>query len=112
MWETVWTIANSGVGITVMVALIAFVLNRSAKAKSFFEEYEGTLTAAVKRAEKAVPDNADNKSLSRLNSALGYVLKVLEARQGKPPTKKQIAEAEEALSVKHSELEAAGTLKK
>jgi len=56
-------------------------------------------------AEKAIPDDVENKAFKRLNEALQYVVRVYEEARGAPPTLKQIDELKEGIQIKHAELE-------
>jgi hypothetical protein len=77
-----------------------------------WSKYEGTIISAIRFAEKAVPDNAENKSLNRLDKALKYVLAVYEEKEGKSPSKAVKAELLEGIQLVHNDLETSGGLGK
>ena len=108
MLETVWTILNSPVGITVMVSLLIFIVNKIYAAKPIWRQYEGLFTQAVKMAEKAIPDDSQNKSVRRLDEALKYVNKVLAQYNIKTTD----AEVVNGIEIIHAEQEQSGNLTK
>ena len=113
-WETifqsVWELLNSPVGIAAIAGLVLWLLNRLYVAKPAWAKYEGTIIAAVRQAEKAIPDDVENKSMARLNNALQYVLRIYEKVEGKPASDSVKAELAEGIQILHNELEADGTL--
>jgi len=112
--NAIWEAMNSPLGIMVVGALLAWLLKRVYLARPAWKVYEGTIIAAIKRAEKAIPDGggAVNKGWDRLNSALNYVLQVYRGQEGHAATAKVEAELREAIGVKHAELEKGGNLAK
>ncbi|MHC1597880.1 MAG: hypothetical protein ACXQT3_06165 [Methermicoccaceae archaeon] len=110
IFETIWIALNSPAGIAAMAGFLLWLLNKLYSVKPGWKEFEGTIIAAIKFAERQIPDDTANKSFKRLDTALRYVLKVYEEVQGRKPTKREVAELREGIQVKHSELEAAGTL--
>ena len=106
----VWGVLNSPAGITAIAGLILWVLNKVYAAKPAWNAYEGTIIAAVKFAEKEIPDGSPNKSLARLDAALKYVLRVYAEATGKEATPQVEAALKEGIQIKHAELESAGTL--
>ena len=113
-WETifqsVWGLLNSPVGIAAIAGLVLWLLNRLYAAKPAWAKYEGTIIAAVRQAEKAIDDNTSNKSLARLDNALQYVLRIYEQVEGKTASDSVKAELTEGIQILHNELEAEGTL--
>jgi hypothetical protein len=107
----VWTAVNILVGITVVVGVFLWLLNRLYAAKPGWAAYEGAIISAVKFAEKEVPDDTPSKGLARLDAALKYVLKVYEEANGKRASAKTVAELKEGIQLVHNDLEKAGTLK-
>jgi hypothetical protein len=107
---TVWAAMNSPAGITAMAGVVLWLLNRLYTAKPLWAEYEGTLIAAVKQAEKLVPDDSPNKSLARLDAALKYALQVYESAKGRKATQAEVAELTNGIQMVHSDLEAGGQL--
>ena len=108
--EVLWAALNSPAGIAAMAGLVLYLLNRLYAARPAWRQFEGTIIAAVKFAEKHIPDDAANKSLKRLDAALRYVLRVYEEVRGREPTRRELAELREGIQVKHAELEASGGL--
>jgi len=109
--ETVWTAMNSPIGITITAGILAWLLERVYLARPAWKAYEGTIIAAIKYAEKEIPDGASNTAIERLNMALQYVLKVYARTEGRMPSGKVEAELAQAIGVKHAELEAGGNLR-
>lgn len=72
--------------------------------KPEWKQYEGTIIAAIKHAEKLIPDDTPNKSLERLDVALRYVIRLTE-EGGVKLTSKQIANIKDGISLKHHEIE-------
>jgi len=87
--ETVWSIINSAAFITVVAALLLYGLNRLYAKRPLWQQWEGTIITAVKLAEKAIPDDTENKGLGKLDDALQYVIRVYEEARGVPPTPEQ-----------------------
>ena len=114
-WETifqsVWELLNSPVGIAAIAGLALWLLNRLYAAKPAWQKYEGAIISGIKYAEKQIPDDADNKSLAKLDAALRYVLKVYQEVNNRTATAKEVAELKDGISIVHNELEAEGTLK-
>ena len=109
--ETVWSVMNSPAIIALLAGGLLWLLNKFYAAKPAWQPMEGTIIAAVKWAEKEIPDDTPNKALVRLNAALGYVVKVYEQARG-PATEQVKAELREGIQIVHAELEAAGNLDK
>jgi dihydroxyacetone kinase-like predicted kinase len=101
----IWNIINSPAFITVVAALLLYGLNRLYAKKPLWQQWEGTIITAVKLAEKAIPDDVENKAFKRLNEALQYVVRVYEEARGAPPTPEQIDELKEGIQIVHSQLE-------
>src|SRR5690554_5859 len=108
--ETLWNILNQPVVITVIAGLVLWALNKVYAKKPAWQAFEGTIIAAVKWAEKEIPDDTPNKALNRLNAALSYVVKVYEEARGKYANAKVKAELREGIQIVHAELEASGIL--
>jgi hypothetical protein len=109
--EIVWSVLNSPAVIALLAGGLLILLNRLYAARPAWQAYEGTIIAAVKWAEKEIPDDTPNKAFSRLNAALNYVLKVYEEARGKPADERTRAELCEGIQIVHAELETSGTLK-
>jgi hypothetical protein len=94
----------SSAGVTVLAALLAWVLNRVFLAKPewkvVYDAYRPAFISAVKYAEKLMPDGA-----SRLAAALKRVIEIDAALNG-------VSESvlRQVLTVVHAEAEAAGNI--
>lgn len=110
--ETLWSFLNSPIGITAAAAVVLWLLNRLYSFRPAWRAFEGSIIAAVKFAEHAIPDDSPNAGIARLDRALRYVIDVYREARGKDPSPKVIAELKEGIQTKHAELEAAGTLAK
>ena len=108
--NTLWVFLNSPIGLTVVGMVFIAGLNKLYAAKpawkKYLDQYAGTFIAAIKWAEKAVPDDCQDKSVRRLDAALKYFLVVYHQTTGKTPTPALELIIKEALQVKHAELEA------
>ena len=101
---------NSPAVIALLAGGLLWLLNRLYAAKPAWQAFEGTIIAAVKWAEKEIPDDTPNKAMSRLDAALNYVLKVYEEARGKPADAQTKQELREGIQIVHAELEASGNL--
>ena len=110
--QVIWNVLNSPAVIAVLAGGMLWLLNRLYAAKPAWQAFEGTIIAAVKWAEKEIPDDTPNKALNRLNAALNYVVKVYEEARSKPVDAKAKAELREGVQIVHAELEASGNLHK
>ena len=110
--QVIWNVLNSPAVIAVLAGGMLWLLNKLYAAKPAWQAFEGTIIAAVKWAEKEIPDDTPNKALNRLNAALNYVVKVYEEARGKPVDAKAKAELREGIQIVHAELEASGNLDK
>lgn len=108
--QTIWQAINSPIGIAAVAGLVLWLLNRLYALKPAWKRFEGTIIAAIKYAEKQIPDDVDNKALNRLDAALRYVVKVYEEATDKQATPKIVADLKEGIQIKHAELEAAEAL--
>ena len=108
----IWEVLNSPAVVALIVSGVIYLLNRLYARRPTWQKYEGTLIAAVKFAEKSIPDDTTNKSLARLDAALQYVLKVFAEREGRQPTIEEAQEITEGIQIVHAELEASGNLDK
>jgi hypothetical protein len=75
-----------------------------------FKKYEGYAITAIKAAEKAIPDNSQNKGLNRLNFALTVFLSKYEKATGTKTSDKEVAQIESWISELHSVAEESGIL--
>lgn len=109
--QTLWNIMNSPVAIAAIAAAAVFALNWLYGRKPAWKKWEGTIVAAVRYAEKAVPDDAQDKAVARLDAALRYVLRVhRQMAGGETPTAAELQSLREGIELTHLELEAAGLL--
>ena len=108
--QVAWDVVNSPAVIALMAGGLLWLLNRLYAAKPAWQAFEGTIIAAVKWAEKEIPDDTPNKAMSRLDAALSYVLKVYEEARGKPADSQTKQELREGIQIVHAELEASGNL--
>ena len=104
--SAVWSAVNSPLGITVVAGALLWGLNKLYSVKPLWQQYEGAVIAAVKYAEKAVPDDSTNTSLARLDAALKYVLQIYESAQGRKATEKEVADLTNGIQITHAQLEA------
>ena len=110
IWQVTWDVLNSPAVIAGVAALVLWALNKLYAKKPAWQAFEGTIIAGIKWAEKQIPDDSENKSISRLNAAMQYVLEVYEKVNGKRPTAKVEADLREGIQIIHAELEGQGSL--
>ena len=108
--QVAWDVVNSPAVIALMAGGLLWLLNRLYAAKPAWQAFEGTIIAAVKWAEKEIPDDTPNKAMGRLDAALNYVLKVYEEARGNPADAQTKQELREGIQIVHAELEASGNL--
>ena len=111
-WETIseaiWAALNSHVGIATVAAIYIWLFRRWVT--PHWAAYEGAIIAAVRFAEKQIPDDAPNKSLARLDAALNYVLRVYEQVTGNVADVQVRNDFSEGIQRIHHKLEREGTL--
>jgi hypothetical protein len=110
--ELLWTGLNSPAAIAGLAALVLWALNKLYARRPAWQAFEGSIIAAVKRAEKEIPDDTPNKAMAKLNSAMQYVVRVFEEVNRRRPTDAEQAELREGIQIVHADLEAAGNLDK
>ncbi len=110
IWKVIWDVLNSPAVIAVLAGGLLWLLNRLYAAKPAWQPFEGTIIAAVKWAEKQIPDDTPNRAMNRLDAALRYVTQVYEQARGKAADAKVRAELREGIQIVHAELEASGNL--
>ena len=110
MWERIWDFCNSPLGVTILAGVILSLLNRVYAAKPAWKKYEGTIIAAVKYAEKTIPDTEANVSFRRLDAAMKYVLGVYEALEHRRASEQVEQSLREGVEIVHAQLEATDTL--
>lgn len=105
MKEMIWDLANSPAFVAIIVSGVVYLLNRLYAKKPGWARYEGTIIAAIRYAEKAIPDDAERKSLQRLDAALKYVLDVIEERERRVTSAVERAAITEAIQIIHDRIE-------
>jgi hypothetical protein len=75
-----------------------------------FKAYEGYAITAIKAAEKAIPDNSENKGLNRLNFALTVFLEKYEKATGTKANPAEVSKIEAWISQIHAILEESGII--
>jgi hypothetical protein len=109
-WEaiftTIWSLLNSAMGVAVVAGVVLYILNKVYGKKPDWKKYEGTIIAAVKWAEKQIPDDVPNKAAARLDEALKYVLKIHAEVENRQTTAAELAVLREGIQIVHAELEA------
>ncbi len=110
MLELIWKGLNSPVLIALLAAAVLWGLNKLYAAKPAWARWEGTIIEAIKAAEKAIPDDTPNRALSRMNSAMRYVLNVYKEMRGRDAKPSEVAALREGINIVHAKLEAGGNL--
>lgn len=106
----IWSAMNSPLGITFVAGIVLWLLNRLYSAKPKWRLFEGTIVAAIKWAEKEIPDGTKNKSMQRLDAALRYTIDIYEKTQKKPASEKVKTAMREGIQITQVHLESAGVL--
>lgn len=70
-----------------------------------WKKYEGWAVTAVKAAEKAIPDDTQNKGLRRFDKALQVFLSKYTAATGVVPSDADLAGIENLINIVHERLE-------
>ena len=103
---------NSPVGITIVVTALAWIGAKIYAARPSWHKYEGAIIEAIKMAEKAIPDETENKAVRKFDCALRYVLKIHRKVENRTAKTEEIAALSEGIRVIHADLEASGNLAK
>lgn len=107
----VWEFVNSPTGITLLAGLLLWILNKIYTKKPAWKSLEGLIVAGIKHAEKAIPDETENKGMAKFDEALKFIIKIhTKARGGSAPPPKLIDSIKEGISLVHNKLEKDGTL--
>ena len=106
----VWAFLNSPAGITLVVSVVGSIVAKIYLKKPLWRKYEGLLISGIKAAEKAIPDDSENKSMKRIDAALKYVLERI-AESGKKVNPAGVADLKGGIAIIHNELEIQQTLK-
>ena len=113
MWEIIgqiWGVVNSPVAITAVAAIVAAVIARVAFLQGVWEKYSGVAMAAVRMAERAVPKDAENKSVQKLGFALKYLVDLFTETEGRVPTPAEQLELRNAIEDSLTELQERGII--
>lgn len=102
-------LANSDAAIAVIVALAttlgAWVFTKKPKWQTYFEKYSGAFVRGIKLAEANIPDDTTNKNVKRLDDALQYVIRVIEAGEKKKLSEEDKIHLEAKVSEVHADIE-------
>lgn len=79
--EMIWALANTSAGLVFLAGVLIYILNRLYAKHPAVRKYEGYLIAGIKHAEKVIPDDTENKALAKLDAALDYAIKLIEAKE-------------------------------
>ena len=105
-----WALMNSPVGVSAVVSVALWLVNKVYAAKPEWQKYEGALIQAVRWAEKEIPDEAENKHLRRADAALKYALTAYERMNGRRADAWAREQLAQGLEVVHADLETAGVI--
>ena len=108
--ETIWSVVNSPAIIALLAGGLLWLLNKLYAKQPLWKQYEGTIIAGIKAAEKAIPDKTENKAARRLDEALKYVLAIITEREKRLATENEKAAIAEGIQIMHADLEAKGAL--
>ena len=109
--QVAWDVVNSPAVIALLAGGLLWLLNRLYAARPAWQAFEGTIIAAVKWAEKEIPDDTPSTGMARLDQALKYVLATFEQVNGRRATAKEEAALKDGIQVVHNQLDAEGVLK-
>jgi len=110
--EQIWDILNEPLVIVALAGLLLYALNRLYAKVPIAKKFEGAVIQAIREAERRIPDDTTNSSKAKLDTALQYVLKVIEKYEGRKPTRDESRQVLNAIEAKHTEMEAGGNLKR
>ena len=103
--KTIWEMLNSPLGITVVVSIVAWVLNKIYAKKPTWKKYSGTIISAIKYAEKIISDDTLNPSMRKLDIALKYAIQIIEHAEKRSLSDKELNELKDAISLIHNDIE-------
>lgn len=109
-WAKMWEIVNEPAFIAGLAGALLWALNKLFAWKPTWERWKGTVIRAIKFAEAEIPDDADSKAARRLDAALQYAIKVIEAAEGRTVKHREREELRDGISRVHAEMEAAGNV--
>lgn len=101
----------SSAGIAAVIGSLLWFARRLFGDTPRWAAFEGAIIEAVRLAEKVIPDDAENKSVRRLNNALKRVLSEYTERTGKAPSRKVAFDFREGIRIVHDVMSASGELK-
>lgn len=101
----VWEFLQTGTGMMVSGFIILFMLNKIFDAKPSWKKYEGFMIAAIKQAEKWVPDGTGNKGLQKADKALKYFIESYEKAKGKTPSRKLLSDVQNGMPIVHHKID-------
>jgi len=108
--ELAWKFLNSSLGITLVVSVVTFVMGKIFTAKPAWKklviEHGPSVLAAIKFAEKKIPDDSENKALARLDEALKYFMSI----EPKISAKLNAEIIKKAITAVHATAEANGNI--
>ena len=85
--DWIWEKMNTSAGLELVAILFALIAGKiylkKPKWKMYYDEYQGYLVAAIKFAEKKIPDGSEDKAKRRADAALNYALGVIQAGKSK-----------------------------
>ena len=108
----VWAFLNSAFGLGMVVTAVVWIGAKIYAAHPSWHKYEGSIIEAVKYAEKAIPDDTENKAARKFDCALRYVLKIHNDVENRTATPLDVAKLSEGIRIVQAELEANGNLAK
>ena len=104
-------LSTDGVITLIIGAFVTYIIKwLASKGAEQFKAYEGYAITAIKAAEKAIPDDTENKGLNRLNFALTVFLSKYEKASGVKASEKDVAKIESWISEIHATLEDSGII--
>lgn len=110
MWSNLLELLLSPTGATFIAGILLFIYKTIFKVHvpvvaDLLQKYHGSVASIIKRVEKEIPDNTENKSIRRLDLALKYLTEVYSAGEGKQPNEAMIVVLKELINRVHVELE-------
>lgn len=93
-----------------MVSLVVWGVVKLRKHLPLWKKYGGTVIAAIKFAEKEIPDDVEAQSIKRLDMALKYAIQIIEETESRNITNSEKQGLTEGIQIVHANLEACGNL--
>jgi hypothetical protein len=104
------TLLDQPAVVTAIAGLAVWLVGKLFTARPAWLKYEGLMLAAVKWAEKIIPDDAANKSIRRADAALNQFILLYERNHGASPAPSLVIAVRDALPIVHDHAESEGTL--